>query len=128
VTTGFMLDTNACIYLINNHPKMQAQAALDLCMISVIVRGELLFGCEQSTAPTATLKFANQIALAELTSEVAEHYGQIRAALKKQGQMIGPNDLWIAAHARCFDVTLVTNNTKKFERVSDLSIANWLQE
>jgi tRNA(fMet)-specific endonuclease VapC len=122
----YMLDTNTCIYLINNHPKMHPQATLDECMISVIVRGELLFGCEQSTAATATRNFARQITLAELTSDVAEHYGEIRADLKKKGQMIGPNDLWIAAHARCFDVTLVTNNTKEFKRVSGLAIANWL--
>ncbi|MBN4069117.1 PIN domain-containing protein [Beggiatoa alba] len=128
MTTMYMLDTDSCIYLINNHPKMQPLAALDDCMISVIVRGELLFGCEQSVSATATRNFANQIALAELTTDVAEHYGEIRATLKKKGQLIGPNDLWIAAHARCFEVTLVTNNTKVFKRVSGLSIANWLQE
>ncbi len=39
--------------------------------------------------------------------------------------MIGANDLLIAAHARALGLTLVTNNTAEFERVSDLAIENW---
>ncbi len=126
MTNRYMLDTDTCIYLINNHPKAQPQAELDECMISVIVRGELLFGCEQSTSPEITRAFVNQIAIADLTADVADHYGDIRADLKRKGQMIGPNDLWIAAHARCFEATLVTNNTREFNRVKGLKAANWL--
>jgi tRNA(fMet)-specific endonuclease VapC len=39
--------------------------------------------------------------------------------------MIGPNDLWIAAHARASDCILVTNNEREFRRVPDLRIENW---
>jgi tRNA(fMet)-specific endonuclease VapC len=39
--------------------------------------------------------------------------------------MIGANDLFIAAHARALGITLVTNDTQEFERVSDLAIENW---
>jgi tRNA(fMet)-specific endonuclease VapC len=39
--------------------------------------------------------------------------------------MIGANDLFIAAHARCLDLTLVTNNTREFQRVRNLAIENW---
>ena len=48
-----------------------------------------------------------------------------RADLKRRGQLIGTNDLFIAAHARSLGVTLVANNTAGSERVKHLAIANW---
>jgi tRNA(fMet)-specific endonuclease VapC len=39
--------------------------------------------------------------------------------------MIGPNDLWIAAHALALGATLVTNNERDFRRVEGLKIENW---
>ena len=41
--------------------------------------------------------------------------------------MIGANDLFIAAHARSLELTLVTNNTGEFGRVQDLKLENWAQ-
>ena len=60
-------------------------------------------------------------------NEAALHYAQIRAALKASGTMIGANDLFIAAHARSLELTLVTNNTEEFGRVQDLHIENWTE-
>ncbi len=45
--------------------------------------------------------------------------------MTRLGTMIGANDLFIAAHARSLDLTLVTNNTREFSRVRDLAIENW---
>ena len=56
----------------------------------------------------------------------AREYGTIRADLKAKGNMIGSNDLLIAAHAISLDLTLVTNNTKEFERVPGLKLENWV--
>ena len=57
--------------------------------------------------------------------DAARPYAEIRADLKRRRAMIGANDLFIAAHARALGLTLVTNNTAKFERVSDLAVENW---
>lgn len=57
--------------------------------------------------------------------EVGKHYGEIRADLERAGLPIGNNDLWIAAHARALGVTLVSNDTREFDRVAGLSVANW---
>ena len=57
--------------------------------------------------------------------DAAIHYAQIRADLKTRGQMIGANDLFIAAHARSLGLTLVTNNTAEFGRVKGLTLENW---
>ena len=61
----------------------------------------------------------------DLTDNAAIHYAEIRADLKKRGEMIGANDLFIAAHARAMGLMLVTNNLAEFERVHGLSLENW---
>jgi len=61
----------------------------------------------------------------DLPDESAIHYAKIRADLKNRGEMIGANDLLIAAHARSLGLSLVTNNTREFGRVRGLSIENW---
>jgi tRNA(fMet)-specific endonuclease VapC len=54
------------------------------------------------------------------------HYGVIRADLQRTGQVIGNNDLWIAAHAQATGLILVTNNEREFSRIPGLKIENWV--
>ena len=61
-----------------------------------------------------------------LDEDAAFHHAEIRADLKRRGLTIGANDLFIAAHAGGLDLTLVTNNTSEFERVSNLEVENWI--
>ena len=61
-----------------------------------------------------------------LPKAAAEPYGSIRAALESKGEMIGNNDLWIAAHARAAQLTLVTNDESEFRRIGGLKIQNWV--
>lgn len=56
-----------------------------------------------------------------------EHYGQLRHDLQKKGQVIGANDMLIAAHALALRRTLVTDNLGVFKRVRGLSTKNWLR-
>lgn len=53
-------------------------------------------------------------------------YGNIRTDLESKGNTIGPNDLFIAAHAKSLDAVLITNNIKEFQRVENLSLENWV--
>ena len=55
----------------------------------------------------------------------AESYGEIRAQLQRAGNMIGGNDLMIAAIAQTNELTLVTHNTSEFARVPNLQIDDW---
>jgi tRNA(fMet)-specific endonuclease VapC len=55
----------------------------------------------------------------------ATHYASIRATLKRRGAVTGANDLLIAAHARCLQLTLVTHNTGEYERIEGLALENW---
>jgi tRNA(fMet)-specific endonuclease VapC len=49
----------------------------------------------------------------------------MREELERKGQMIGNNDLWIAAHAKAAGLKLVTNNEREFRRVRGLKVQNW---
>lgn len=134
MTTRYLLDTNICIYIAKYNPasvraRFAQHSANELAM-SVITLGELRFGAEKSQAKEQAITVIDELAslmnVEELGEGVAEHYGDIRARLQKSGQIIGNNDLWLAAHARSQDWVLVTNNEKEFVRVDGLRVENWV--
>jgi tRNA(fMet)-specific endonuclease VapC len=100
----------------------------DVC-ISTITKCELMFGVETSPRRSKDQvrleQFLRYVESLDFPEQAALHYAQIRGDLKNRGQMIGPNDLLIAAHARYLGLTLVTNNTREFARVPGLRIENW---
>jgi tRNA(fMet)-specific endonuclease VapC len=131
----FMLDTDTCSYVMKrSHPlilkRLRSVSAGDVC-ISVVTKTELMYGVEVSPRraqdAAALAAFLPYVEALALDDDVARHYAEIRADLKRRGAMIGANDLFIAAHARASGLTLVTNNTAEFERVSDLALENWSQ-
>ncbi|MCL4702880.1 MAG: PIN domain-containing protein [Burkholderiaceae bacterium] len=67
------------------------------------------------------------MAILDWDEEAADHYADIRADLRRRGEMIGANDLSIAAHARALDAVLVTNNVREFRRVRNLKLENWVR-
>lgn len=123
-----MLDTDSCIYLINRRKGMTPQAPMYDCGISAVVLGELEFGILNSQRPDANrerlLNFLGSVSVLPLGEAEAMVYASIR--LKMKSQLIGRNDMWIAAHAIALNVPLVTNNTREFSRVPGLTINNWL--
>jgi len=130
-----MLDTDTCSYIMKrSNPavlrRLQAVPVSDVCM-SVITKSELLYGVDVSPRRTqdagALAAFLPYVEVLDFPDAAALHYAEIRADLKKRGALIGANDLFIAAHARCLGLTLVTNNTAEFERVKGLTLENWTQ-
>ena len=134
-TARFMLDTNICIYLMKG--KMDSVqrhfAALQAheVAISMITQGEIYFGASKSQRPAQAFSALQALCMTlqvlDLNTNVARHYGEIRASLEKKGLPISANDLWIAAHARALGYTLVSNNLREFSRVSGLTVANWVE-
>jgi tRNA(fMet)-specific endonuclease VapC len=129
----YMLDTDMCSYIMRrSHPRVLARLAKhpvgDVC-ISVITKCELLFGVEVSPNrrrdEMALEAFLRYVEVLDFPDQAALHYAQIRSDLQARGNIIGANDLFIAAHARSLDITLVTNNTAEFRRVRNLSVENW---
>jgi tRNA(fMet)-specific endonuclease VapC len=131
----YLLDTNICIYIAKHNPpevreRFARHTARELAM-SVITLGELRFGAEKRQMRERALgsiqSLAQLITLAPMPEAAGEHYGQIRAELQKNGQVIGNNDLWLAAHARAEGWILVTNNEREFARVAGLQVENWVK-
>ncbi len=129
----FMLDTDTCSYIVKRSndtvlKRLQTVPIGQVC-ISVITKAELLYGVEISprrqTDGIAVDAFLRHIDILEFSDGAAIHYAEIRAHLKRFGAMIGANDLFIAAHARALNMTLVTNNVREFERVRGLIVENW---
>ena len=129
----FLLDTNACIHLLNaSHPAVTARfgaespASIRLCSV---VKAELIFGARKSTRVarvlTALERFFRPLLSVPFDDECAHEYGRIRADLDRAGTPIGGNDLMIAAIARRYDLTVVTHNIDEFTRVAGLAVEDW---
>lgn len=91
--------------------------------------GELVFGVAKSerrlAAEVSHREIIETLPILPLTRDAGEVYGELRATLGAAGQLIGGNDLWIAAHALAEDLVLVTNNEREFRRIKSLKIENW---
>ena len=97
--------------------------------ISTIVLYELLYGAENSQDPTVARakvnEFAAAVEVAEFDRAAAAHSGEIRAELRKKGQLIGAYDLLIAGHARSLGLKLISGNLREFSRVDGLRCEDW---
>ncbi|CAM3975906.1 PIN domain-containing protein [Bordetella muralis] len=129
----YLLDTNILIAALKRNPLVIEQLQRipeDSLRLSTVVLGELYFEAEKSQfvernrakMDSLVHRFI-QVGVDQIT---ADCYGRIRAALEKQGTPIGANDLWIAAQALSIDATLVTDNQREFDRVTGLTLENWL--
>lgn len=136
MATGYLLDTNICIYWLNARPdsivaRLRTVAAGDAAM-SVVSWGELLYGAAKSQRKALVRRNLEALAAAipplPLPPDAGQRYGEIRAALERKGAPIGGNDLWIAAHALALGFTLVTNNEREFRRVPGLQVENWAKQ
>jgi|SRR5271166_5809236 len=129
----YLLDTNICIYIRQKRPEEVLRRFRKLrpgeAALSVITYGELLYGAAKSAHRVAAMERLRELiqllpALA-LPEAAGEAYGAIRSELELKGEMIGNNDLWIAAHAMAAELVLVTNNEREFRRVRGLKVQNW---
>ncbi len=129
----YLLDTNACIRILNDSsPPLIARlhqhdpSEIYLC---AVVKAELLYGAYHSSHVADNLRlldrfFAPFVSL-PFDDRCVMGYGRIRSDLAREGTMIGPYDLMIAATTMSHDLTLVTHNTKEFARIAGLQIEDW---
>ena len=133
MTYRYLLDTNILSDLIR-HPQGRvfqriSAAGEDSVCTSIIVACELRFGVAKSGSSHLMQqleRILEVLSVLPLAPPVDAHYAAIRTHLEQAGTPIGPNDLLIAAHALALDSTLVTANSREFERVPTLSLDNWL--
>ena len=131
----YLRDTNICIYIAKQQPPSVAARFAKLAAgsvgMSLITCGELRYGAEKSRQRVRALDTLSRlealIPVIPLDDGAGERYGAIRSHLELAGTPIGNNDLWIAAHALSLGVTLISNNTREFERVPKLKLENWVE-
>lgn len=129
----YLLDTNICIYLINNRPasvlaRFHACAAGDVG-VSIVTALELAFGVEKSGSAKNKLaleKFLAPLEVLPLDDATRWHYARLRTELEGLGTPVGALEMQIAAHALSLDCVLVTNNLREFARVKGLRLENWV--
>ncbi len=127
----YMLDTNIISHLIRAHPavvqRVVATPMAALC-ISAITEGELLFGLSKrpdaKRLHLAVQEFLRRVDVLPWDSATAECYGPVRADMLRQGKMLAPLDLLIAAHALGVGAVLVTND-RAFSQVASLNVEDW---
>ena len=129
----YMLDTNICIYVMNEHTAKLREKfnrlTGQLC-ISSISLAELRYGAEKSARRTENLQtieqFVARLDILPFSTKAAEHYGELRATLAQSGKLAGPHDMLIGAHARSEGLIVVTNNTREFSRMPGMRVENWI--
>lgn len=130
-----LLDTNVAISLLAGKSdsllkRVLAHSRTSLAF-SVVVVHELYYGAHKSQRVDHNLEavrlLLRNFPVLELDQPDAVAAGEIRAALARNGKPIGPLDLLLAGQAKARDLTLVTNNTREFERVPGLRVEDWLR-
>jgi len=132
----YLLDTNACIALINGKEpavriRLQKALAKDAkVVVSSVVAFELWYGVAKSARPEANARlvetfFAGPVTLLAFEPEDAKVAGQVRAALEAVGKPIGAYDLLIAGQALRHQLMLITANAREFRRVKGLEWEDW---
>jgi tRNA(fMet)-specific endonuclease VapC len=130
-----MLDTNIVSELARNPHGIVAsriaEVGPDAICVSIITAAELRYGCAKKGSPKLLAQIEailGSVQVLALDVPADTEYGGIRAELESAGKPIGPNALFIAAHAYALDATLVTANVGEFSRIRALNVENWLTD
>lgn len=130
-----MLDTNIVSELARNPHGIVAsriaEVGPDAIYVSIITAAELRYGCAKKGSPRLLAQIEailGSVQVLALDVPADTEYGGIRAELESAGKPIGPNDLFIAAHAYALEATLVTANVGEFSRIRALTVENWLTD
>ena len=122
---GKLLDTNVIIRYIKDEGNLEDVFDEENLFYSSITLGELLFGseCSQRKVENATVysNFCNELEEVKTDKFVAPYYGKIKAQLKADGHPIPENDIWIAACAMAYGLTVVTAD-RHFSFIKDISL------
>jgi tRNA(fMet)-specific endonuclease VapC len=130
----YLLDTDTCIYWLNGRSEIRERAlavGIPSLAISSITVAELYFGAYNSGRVIQNLERAEQfteaIAILPPKSAILKKFGELKASLRRDGQPVADFDLLIASTAICEKLTLVTTNTRHYQRIPSLTLENWVQ-
>lgn len=126
--SNLLLDTNVMAAILNKEPGIEKRLMGTTIHLSCIALGELYFGAYKSTRVADNLQriaqFVEGYSVLMCDQPTADRYGQIKVGLRQKGRPIPENDIWIAAMALQYDLTLVTRDAH-FKEVDGLSLESW---
>lgn len=132
--TRFLLDSNVCIACLRRKPwalQRLSSVALNSVAVSSITVGELILGTQLADDPARELAkveaFLQPIQVLPFGRDEAYRWAHLDAELRRRGNRIEAEDGLIAATAMALGMTLVTGNTRHFERVKGLKVVDWEQ-
>ena len=128
----YLLDTNICIHFFRGKfelDKKFSEIGIENCAISEITLAELVYGAESSSNPKKNHKlieeFVESISILPIIESI-HRYGREKARLRERGELVSDFDLLIGATAIEHDLIMITENTKEFNRISNIKVENWI--
>lgn len=130
-----VLDTDAVSDLMRPHPSPSLVVQLGGVSpaeqaTTAITVGELAYGAHRVDRPELyqrAMRLLSGTRVLAFDDDAAQHYGRIRSDLERRGTRLADPDLRIAATALAHQATLITGNTRHFQRVPGLRYENWLR-
>ena len=126
----YILDTSVIILSLRGDADIRARLATATALyISSVALGELYYGAYSSPsrpneAAIDIEQLAASITALNVDSVTATIYGRVKRDLKRRGLAMPDNDLWIAATAIQYDVTLAARDAH-FSWIPDLTCEQW---
>jgi tRNA(fMet)-specific endonuclease VapC len=126
---SYLLDTNIVIALFANDSNVLQQLSVtSQIFIPSIVLGELYYGANKSAHSKSNIvhidNFAMKSAVLVCDTDIARHYGHIKDHLRAKGNPIPENDIWIAALAKQYDLTL-SSRDQHFRVIKEIKVEQW---
>ena len=126
---SYLLDTNIVIALFANDSSVLRQlSAPSQIFIPSIVLGELYYGANKSAHSKSNIvhidNFALKSAVLACDTETVRHYGHIKDHLRAKGSPIPENDIWIAALAKQYQLTLASRD-QHFRGIKEIKVEQW---
>lgn len=126
---SYLLDTNIIIGLFADEEAVKSNfAQADAVFIPSIVAGELYYGARKSARTTKNLERIDELvaesAVLVCDVETAQYYGEVKNKLRLKGRPLPENDIWIAALALQYNLTLVTRDAH-FQEIKNLQTVAW---
>lgn len=129
----YLLDTDTCIYWLKGKIPVQNKLLKvgfhQVCICQITV-SELYFGAYNSSKIENNLKtvddFLKNISVLSFSNNSLKKFGELKALLRKQGNIVADFDLLIASVALTENLILVTNNTRHYQRILEIKLDNWM--
>jgi tRNA(fMet)-specific endonuclease VapC len=133
MTIRYLLDTDTCVAWLRQNAAVRqrvTQVGPAALAVSIVTVAELRYGAACSAQAAANHQaidgFLSGLGVISLDPAIARQFGDVKAVLRAQGQLLEDADLFIATSALAYQLTLVTNNTQHFARIAGLQLENWL--